>query len=287
MDRLADGADRLGEIGDVVMNRHIAGLEMHFGDAAIVAGDEAEQDLGEEAPLLQAEPPHDAAIDRNQPALRIDEQVPGMHVGMEEAVADRMLQEGLDHDPPQRRQVVAGGLQRLDIRQPDPVDPLVDQHLACGQLPIGLGHAEIGVVLGVLGEFRQRGGLEPQIHLHRHRARQRLDHAGETQAPCLGRAPLGQLRAEAHRAEIALETVADARPQHLHRDLAAVVQPGAVDLSNRGGGHRLAEGGEDLLDRPAMGGLDDGAGLRHREGRHPVLQGRTSGRVARNCPNFT
>ncbi len=31
VDRLADGADRLGEIGDVVMRRHIAGLEMHLG----------------------------------------------------------------------------------------------------------------------------------------------------------------------------------------------------------------------------------------------------------------
>ncbi len=41
VDRLADGADRLREIVDRVMRRHIAGLEMHFGDAVIVAGDEA------------------------------------------------------------------------------------------------------------------------------------------------------------------------------------------------------------------------------------------------------
>ena len=43
VDRLADGADRLREILDRMMGRHIAGLEMHFGDAAIVAGDEAER----------------------------------------------------------------------------------------------------------------------------------------------------------------------------------------------------------------------------------------------------
>ena len=34
VDRLADGADRLGEGRDVVMARHVAGLEMHLGDAA-------------------------------------------------------------------------------------------------------------------------------------------------------------------------------------------------------------------------------------------------------------
>ena len=37
MDRLADRADRLGEILDPVGGRDIAGLEMHFGDAQIIA----------------------------------------------------------------------------------------------------------------------------------------------------------------------------------------------------------------------------------------------------------
>ena len=39
--RLADGADRLCEAFDGMGRRHIAGLEMHFGSALIVAGDEA------------------------------------------------------------------------------------------------------------------------------------------------------------------------------------------------------------------------------------------------------
>ncbi len=66
-----------------------------------------EQDLGQEPPLLRAEPAHDAEIDGAEPALRIDEQVSGVHVGMEEAVAQRMPQEGLDHDPAQGDAVVA------------------------------------------------------------------------------------------------------------------------------------------------------------------------------------
>ena len=53
VDRLADGADRLREALDRMMRRHVAGLEMHLGGAVIVAGDEAVEDLGEEAPLLR------------------------------------------------------------------------------------------------------------------------------------------------------------------------------------------------------------------------------------------
>src|ERR1700761_8993449 len=77
--------------------RHIAGLEMHFGHAAIVAGDEAEQNFSKEAPLLHAEPSHDAEVDRDQPALLVEEQIARVHVGVEESVAQRMAQKALDH----------------------------------------------------------------------------------------------------------------------------------------------------------------------------------------------
>ena len=76
--------------------RHIAGLEMHLGDAAVVAGDEAVEDFGEEAAFLLAEPSRDAEVDGNDGAVGLDEQVARMHVGMEEAVAQRVAQERLD-----------------------------------------------------------------------------------------------------------------------------------------------------------------------------------------------
>ena len=49
---------------------HVARLEMDFRDPPIVAPDEAEQDLGEEAALLPAEAAHDAEIDRDDAARR-------------------------------------------------------------------------------------------------------------------------------------------------------------------------------------------------------------------------
>src|SRR5919108_428561 len=70
---------------------------MVSGDAAVVARDEAQENFGEETPLLHAEPAHDAEIDRHQPAGIVEKQIAGMHVGMKEAVAQRVAQETLDH----------------------------------------------------------------------------------------------------------------------------------------------------------------------------------------------
>ena len=123
MDRLADGADRLREVLDRMVRRHVAGLEMHFGGAVLVARDEAEQNLGEELALLRPEPAHDPAIDRDQPAFRIDEQVSLMQVGVEEAVAQRLAQERLDQHAPEPHRVVAGAQQRRAVGERDAVDP--------------------------------------------------------------------------------------------------------------------------------------------------------------------
>ena len=71
---------------------------MHLGDAPIVAADEAEEDLGEEAPLRLAEASHDAEVDRDDVAGLVDEEVSLVHVGVEEAVAERMAEERL-HQP--------------------------------------------------------------------------------------------------------------------------------------------------------------------------------------------
>ena len=53
----------------------------------------------------------------------LDEQIAGMHVGVEEAVAQRVAQEGLHQVGGDRLEVVAGGAQGLDVRHLDAVDP--------------------------------------------------------------------------------------------------------------------------------------------------------------------
>ena len=71
VDRLADGADGLGEALDrMVRAAHSPPRNAPRADAAVVARDEAEQDFGEKPALLRPEPAHDAEVDRDQAPLR-------------------------------------------------------------------------------------------------------------------------------------------------------------------------------------------------------------------------
>ena len=273
VDRLADGPDRLREILDRVAGRNVARLEMHRGDAPVVAADEAEQDLGQEPAFLQAEPAHDAGIDRDEPALGIDHQVSRMHVGVEEAVADRLAQERLDHGPGQRGPVVTGGVDSGETVERDRVDPLRRQHVAPGQLPVGLRDAKIGVAGRVLGELGQGGRLEAEVDLDRDRAGERLGDLGRPEPERVGEMTLGQSRGVAQGLEIAREALARAGAHHLDREGPAVEgRDGAVNLGDRRGRDRLTKHLEELVERALQRCLDGLDRLRAREGRHPVLQ---------------
>ena len=94
-----------------------------------------------------------------------------MHVGMEEAVAQRVAQETLDHLAAEVGQVDLRLLEPRMIAQRDAVDPFHRQHVVRGAVPVDGGHAEIRIVAGVLRHLGQRGRFQPQVHLHRHRAR--------------------------------------------------------------------------------------------------------------------
>src|SRR5689334_7782584 len=104
-----------------MMPRHIAGVEMDLSRPLIVAQDETEQNLREKPPFLRPEPAHDAEVDRDQFAIVVHEQIAGMHVGMEETVAQSMAQETLDHLAAEHRQIEALGLQCAVIAEANAV----------------------------------------------------------------------------------------------------------------------------------------------------------------------
>ena len=172
---------------------------MHFGGAAIIAGDEAVQDFGEEQPLLRAEPAHDAEIDGDEPAVVVDEQISRMHVGVKETVAQRVAEKRLDHGARELAQVEALGGEPRAIRQRRRIDPFQRQHVLAGAVPVDRGHAKIRIVLGVLGHFRERRRLQAKVHLDRDRAPQRVDHLDEPQPPRLGGKVFGVTRHEGRR----------------------------------------------------------------------------------------
>ena len=98
-------------------------------------------------------------------AVRLDEQVSGMHVGVEEAVAQSMAQEGLHQVRGDRLEVVAGVAQAFDVVQLDAVDPLHGEHVAAGALPVDGRHAEAGIVLACFRRARSRAAASSRISI--------------------------------------------------------------------------------------------------------------------------
>ena len=173
-DRLADRTARLSEGVDRPSRWDIAGGEMDFRHATVVAGQETEQHLSEVETGRAVEPAHDAEIDDDDRARGFDEHVSGMDIGMKEAVAEHLVKKrpgGLDRqifDP------VPGGRQRRAVVDPNPGDPFQCQHAAAGARPIDPRHAKIRVPGEILGELRGRGCLEAQVHLEPHHVGQYL-----------------------------------------------------------------------------------------------------------------
>ena len=226
-------------------------------------------------PLLLAQPAGNAEVDRDDGAVGLDEQIAGMHVGMEEAVAQRVAQERLDQVGGDRLQVVAGRLEGGDVVHLDAVDPLHGQDIASGALPVHGRHAKAGVAPGVLAELRKGCRLEPQVHFDPGGLRQCLRHLDRPQPPRGGNVfflqPGGQ--------EIAFEIVEEAPPHagtdHLHRHFGghAVMQRlGVVHLGDGRGRHRVAEAQEQIVDLAPERRLDRLDRLPLREGVHLVLQ---------------
>ena len=75
---------------------------MDFGDAAVIAGDQAVEDFGQPHPRAPVDPAHDAEVDRRDAAVGQREQIAVVQVGVEESVDDRLAQEGADEDRGER-----------------------------------------------------------------------------------------------------------------------------------------------------------------------------------------
>ena len=287
VDRLADGANRLREILDRVMRaarsrprnapRRRAGSRGWMKPSRISA--RKRRSFMPSRPMM----PKSTATRR---PCRVDEQIAGMHVGVEEAVADRMAQEGLDDAcgrAPTRSRPAASMAARS--YSADAVDPFDRQHVARGQIPFGLRHAEIGVVLAcsrrvprgppprAAGPSRSRPS-GPASRRPRpasgawHRARcartagRRSAWPGDRARNCSrtpGRTTLTATSASpSRRAMRALCTWA--------MEAAAI---GSLNSQ------------KDLVDRAAERDLDHAHGLRARKGRHAVLQAFEVARRAR------
>ena len=283
---------------------HVAGLEMHLGDAAIVARDEAEQDFGEEAPLLRPEPAHDAEIDgaRCGPA-RSTNRLPGCMSAWKKPSRSAWRRKDWITMRPRRDRSCPASSSAVDVAERDAVDPFHRQHVAGGPLPVDRGHAEVGVVARC---------SRPSRTARRPRAAD--PSPSSTERASVSTTPTGRRRRSSGsirssggaprrpwrrgRAGTGARRRAAAPSRRRPRSPPSSATLRLMHLRDRGGGDRLAEADEEAVDgraqrRPRR--VATASALRKR--RHPVLQRfrdrarratpTTSGRVARNWPSLT
>ena len=165
----------------------------------------------------------------------------------------------------------------------DAVDPLHRQHVVGGAVPVHRWHAEIRIVARILRHLGHRGGFQPQIHLHRDRARHRVDDFDQPQPARFRRMRFGVMRDKEEIGEVAAETRGDIGAQHFYGDgFAHAVALGlaTMHLRDRSRGNRRPEVRKRLRHRAFQRGGNDGLGLILRKRRQPVLQGFE---IARHC----
>ena len=179
--------------------------------------------------------------------VRIDEGVAAMHVGMEEAVAEHLVEERLGAFAHDGVGIVAGRDDGVAVADRRADHALERQHAPRRAVPVDGGRAIVGIVGEVLVQLLGRRRLHAQIHLDPHHLGEGVDQLDGLQPAKARLGALDQLGHPVEEVEVALEGLLDAGPQHLDRDVAAVGGDGEMHLGDRGGGDRhVVEAGEQL-----------------------------------------
>ena len=246
---------------------------MHLGNLAVIAGQKAGQHVGQEIAGLLVEPAHDAEIDRDDAALGVHEGVARMHVGMEEAVPEHLIEEGGGGLAQDFRGVQPHFLQRFQIVDPGAAHPLDGHDPRGGPAPVHGRDPEARIVGKIIGQLGRGGGLHAEVHFHLDGFGEQFDHLDRLQAADPGPVLFQQLGDPEEQVEVAGEPFLDIGPQDLDGDVLALGGNGEMHLGDGGGGDRffleaaehLADGAFQLFFQHALG---DGGG----EGLQAVLQ---------------
>ncbi|MNE20465.1 hypothetical protein D3C80_1135880 [compost metagenome] len=255
-----------------MVRRHIAGLEVDAADAVVVAADEAPQDLGQVAALGRTQPPDDAEVDGRQLRRGVGEQIALVQVGVEDAVIQRLDQEGAHHLVGQGVLVQARQVAQSRVRHRQAGGPFQRQHPLAHPVPDDGGGGHIAVLGHDLGQFGGGGRLQPHVQFKLQRLGDDLDEGARLQPTGGLDEAVDQGGPQAHGVQPLGHAPLDAGTQHLDRHLAPVGQPGRVRLGQGGGAHGLGQVDEQALGRTAQRALDLALGLLQREGRQLVLQ---------------
>lgn len=203
-----------------------------------------------------------------------EQQVAGVHVGVDEAVEEDHLR---DAAQARERQLLPalGHLGRLHA-----VDELHREHPARAQVGVEIGHADAGIAGEVLREAAVVAGLEAEIELGAQRGGEALDHSRQGD-PAHLRQPVEQACAHVEDGQVSLNLGLGPQPLDLDGHDAAVLEQTAMDLRDARGGHR--DGVDGAEPRAALRGQLQGQhpfDLLEGRGRDGVVEPRQGGRDA-------
>ncbi len=184
--RLADRADCSFEFIELGFCRHPARINVQLSNPTIITLEEGKQVTGQIILIFRRQAADDAAVDGNvfrAPRVdRADENIAGVHVGVEETVAKYLGEE--DFHTALGQQFHVGTLvgQPGHIGDLQAVDTLHDQHFGAAPVPVDLWHVEqvrafeVATQLAGVGGFTQQVQLVVDgffvIHHHLHRVQQ-------------------------------------------------------------------------------------------------------------------
>lgn len=221
-----------------------------------------------------------AEVDEPDPAVRLDEEVAGVRIGVEGAVLEDHLQNEARGAFGERQPVDARRVERRPVVDLDPADALERQHAAAASLPEHRGNVHRRVVHEVARETLGVVCLAHVVELGPDGARELLGQADQIQLARALPAPARRDGETPQDLEVALDLLDHSGPSHIHDDLGPVVEARRVGLADRRrSDRRRVEGREEILERPPQLGLDDRADRREGLRRHLVLELRQLARV--------
>ena len=175
-----------------------------------------------------------------------------MRVGMEHALDQRHLQEGVGAPLGEIDLVELAGLKPDMVVEEDAGQELLHQHPLGGPFPEDLGKHDVVATEELRRQPLAIARLVGEVELAVDALRELAHLLLRPVAPHLLPFALDDARAMRHQPEIGLDDPPQSRAQHLDDDLFARMQPCLVDLGDRGRGDgRLVEFGEDLFRRSA------------------------------------
>ena len=246
---------------------------MHLCHPFVILANKAEQDLGIYAAGVFIDVAHNAEIIGDDIAVRRDLEIALMHIRVEIPVAQRVVQEQLQHAVAKRHTVMARGINRGVVAHRDAICP-AQGHDAAGRIfPFDRRQLEAGITLGVRRKLRRGGGFEPQVQLAPHHTIEMFDHLHRAQAARSGREKFDHSRGKIEGIDILAKGFLDPRTQHFDSDVfLRFGDGGAVHLRDRGSGDGLAKIREYRIDRQAELFFDFCLGLFDGKRRQLVLQ---------------